>query len=376
MKDLNKTISERATRFLPVDMKDRLKSAFNRNAPNAVTPETTREDETSEYNAIFNANRPAAAPKAGALNVPLVGGPIGNGAGEGGSTATKTQSRRVDADIEDAEIVDPTEDGSNASSNESREAVSLKAEPATEDRNSKHEDTVSQKSKSRFFGDFSSTESVRLKVENRNEKRATEPPPMQTNGSSHAQPEKPLLRDDSHDMESAAKPNFVFEAPPAELQKESFQDSETLALQSTSSERPNIILQEEYETMDAKAHESENGATADVNGSATFAAAIVIERSSKFSGQLKFAGAITIEGQVEGDLTADRIVISEGGIVNAAIDGTTVVIAGTVKGDIRAHNELEILPSGIVDGSVTAPAITVRRGGRVEGRCTIGVPRQ
>jgi len=128
--------------------------------------------------------------------------------------------------------------------------------------------------------------------------------------------------------------------------------------------------------MDAKAHESENGATADANSGATFAAAIVIERNSKFSGQLKFAGAITIEGQVEGDLVADRIVINEGGVVNAGVDGSTVIIGGTVRGDIRAHHELEILATGIVDGSVTAPAITVRRGGRVEGRCTIGVPRQ
>ena len=127
--------------------------------------------------------------------------------------------------------------------------------------------------------------------------------------------------------------------------------------------------------MDAKAHESGNGAMGEANSGGSVAA-IVIERNSKFSGQLKFSGAITIDGQVEGELVAERIVINEGGVVNASVDGSTVVIAGTVKGDIRAHDELEILPSGIVDGSVTAPAITVRRGGRVEGRCTIGVPQQ
>jgi cytoskeletal protein CcmA (bactofilin family) len=47
-----------------------------------------------------------------------------------------------------------------------------------------------------------------------------------------------------------------------------------------------------------------------------------------------------------------------------------------VKGDIYARAELEILPSGVVHGSVTSPTISVRRGGRVEGRCAIGVPRQ
>jgi cytoskeletal protein CcmA (bactofilin family) len=127
--------------------------------------------------------------------------------------------------------------------------------------------------------------------------------------------------------------------------------------------------------MDAKGHESENGATDRTDGNGTVAA-IAIERNSKFSGRLKFSGAIAIDGQVEGELVAERIVVHEGGVVNATVEGNTVVIAGTVKGDVYARNELEILPSGIVSGSVTAPAINVRRGGRIEGRCAIGVPRQ
>ena len=124
--------------------------------------------------------------------------------------------------------------------------------------------------------------------------------------------------------------------------------------------------------MEAKEHESENGAAVQ-SDPGTSAAAIVIERNSKFSGQLKFGGTITIDGQVDGGLIADRIVVNEGGLVVASIDGNTVVIGGTVTGDISAHSDLEILASGVVDGSVTAPAITVRRGARVQGRCTIGV---
>ena len=127
--------------------------------------------------------------------------------------------------------------------------------------------------------------------------------------------------------------------------------------------------------MDAKGPESENGATVRTDGNSSVAA-IAIERNSKFSGQLKFSGVIAIDGQVEGELVAERIVVHEGGVVNATVEGNTVVIAGTVKGDIYARNELEILPSGVVHGSVTAPAINVRRGGRIEGRCAIGVPRQ
>lgn len=126
---------------------------------------------------------------------------------------------------------------------------------------------------------------------------------------------------------------------------------------------------------DVKGQESDNG-TATVRNDATNIAAIAIERNSKFSGQLKFSGQVSVDGQVEGELVAERVVIHEGGVVNATVEGNSVVIAGTVKGDIYARTELEILPSGVIHGSVTSPTINVRRGGRVEGRCAIGVPRQ
>jgi cytoskeletal protein CcmA (bactofilin family) len=145
---------------------------------------------------------------------------------------------------------------------------------------------------------------------------------------------------------------------------------QTAALRPATSEQGNANIHKENASMDAKGLESDNGAAVRTEGANV--AAIAIERNSKFSGQLKFSGAIAIEGE----LVAERVVVHEGGVVNATIEGNTVVIAGNVKGDVYARNELEILPSGVVHGSVTAPAINVRRGGRVEGRCAIGVPRQ
>jgi len=54
LKEEPKSISERATRFLAVDMKDRLKSAFNRGAGgNEPAPEAPRVDDTPDYSSIF-----------------------------------------------------------------------------------------------------------------------------------------------------------------------------------------------------------------------------------------------------------------------------------------------------------------------------------
>jgi cytoskeletal protein CcmA (bactofilin family) len=388
LKDGNKTISQRATRFLPVDMKDRLKSAFNRNS--SAVAETAADLDASDYTAIFNPNR--AAP---AHSNPRSAGASINGA-QLADASTRNAARQAPQDIEEAEIIaesageSPTENsgfGAILKSDKSktidlgRARRQIEASGGTTTRsdhdhsprpaveapadNSDHEEAVSQKSKSRFFGDFSSTESVRLKVEKRNEKRPEVMPP-----ASAASPAEVSVLG----AERGAVPIFALDDETSKLPTNGHQTSaDGISAEPARSEQAHINLLEEYDSMDANEHESGNGAAARSDGNV--AAAIVIERNSKFSGQLKFTGAITIEGQVEGELIAERIVIHEGGVVNASVDGNTVIIAGTVKGDVKASGELEILASGVVDGSVTAPAITVRRGGRVEGLCSIGVPR-
>ncbi len=389
MKDGSKTISQRTTRFLPVDMKDRLKSAFNRNP--AAAAENAAEQDAPDYTAIFNPSRAASAQ----ANQRFAGAAV-NGPQLADASTRNGAPRQAPQDIEEAEIV--AESAGEPSAQISEFSVILKSDqskatdpgrarrqieasggktassdpdhslrPAVEapSDSSENEGAVSQKSKSRFFGDFSSTESVRLKVEKRNEK--TPEVVLMANAASPA--EVSVLG-----AERGAVPVFALDDDPPKMPTNGHHANDGIAAAPARSEQAHINLLQEYDSMDANEHESGNGATTHAEGN-NAAAAIVIERNSKFSGQLKFSGTITIDGQVEGELIAERIVIHEGGVVNASVDGNTVIVAGTVKGDVKANAELEILASGVVDGSVTAPAITVRRGGRVEGLCSIGVLR-
>jgi cytoskeletal protein CcmA (bactofilin family) len=453
LKDVSKLISEQATRFLPVDMKNRLKSAFNRNTANngPGNPPVIDED-VPDYSAIFNANKSPNTQKKPRYDGSLVDAPIEQPPlAESASTASVKP--QIIHDIEEAVIV--TEPVSAPAPRPEWEAASLKprkadrtgdalisrdrksAEPPNDvpdysaifksskpkttevkpprpqpdaasfdrvtqkptilttsalpkaedtklaasaemnDETLEFEEVVPQKPKARFFNEFNSTESVRLKVEKRSDERSTEeskPTPWFGAGTVPHDPTP-----ESNPVEVSERiPDKPLTTGVAYLEKAYEQEgdayrgaTQTVAIRPVSSEPVKINFQKENAAMDAKGHESENGATAKTEG-----AAISIERNSKFSGQLKVSGAIAIDGQVEGELSAERIVVHEGGVVNATVEGNTVVIAGTVKGDIYARNELEILPSGVVHGSVTAPAISVRRGGRVEGRCAIGVPRQ
>jgi cytoskeletal protein CcmA (bactofilin family) len=505
VKDVTKQISEiseKATRFLPVDMKDRLKTIFNRTPSRGQAP---ADEDLPDYSAIFNANKAPGQKKVrfnGPLEPPQLAEPPAR------ATMKETGLQRAQ-DIEDAEIVpEPTNEPLVRAEQEERRpaptasqakapaarsgeesfayraAPKAKAPTVSEEESFAHRATPKPKApaspeaepfahraapkkteapargedesfahraaphepeprvearraeerkpESHFtsemwkshesehqaegrkpehreeprlqprarvqaeepehedsalesrFGRLSSTEHVRLKVDPRRseEREAEEPSPvMASSGNQRAlEPVRPY-RESAESKPRTTKEHmaagFAYEAKPLEQPRETHRSSgEPAAPRATASER-NLHQQKET-SMYAKGQqqESHDNGTATIRTDGANLASIAIERNSKFSGQLKFSGAIAIDGQVEGELVAERVVVHEGGTVNATIEGNTVVVAGTVKGDIYARAELEVLPSGVIHGSVTTPSINVRRGGRIDGRCTIGAPRQ
>jgi cytoskeletal protein CcmA (bactofilin family) len=95
-------------------------------------------------------------------------------------------------------------------------------------------------------------------------------------------------------------------------------------------------------------------------------------KGTKVSGKLTFEGAGRIEGQVDGEVTAqDTLTIGQGAIVKAKITGTTVIIEGQVTGDVIARQRLELRSTGRVQGNVTAPALVVQEGAQLDGQCSM-----
>ncbi len=97
-----------------------------------------------------------------------------------------------------------------------------------------------------------------------------------------------------------------------------------------------------------------------------------ISKESRFSGLLKFPGTVVVLGEVEGDLDASRVIVRESGAVTARVSADSVTIAGRVSGDVLARRELEILASGKLDGSASAPQMRLAPGAMLRGQCTIG----
>ena len=89
----------------------------------------------------------------------------------------------------------------------------------------------------------------------------------------------------------------------------------------------------------------------------------ILEEGCKFEGNLSFNGVARIAGIVNGSIFSnDTVVVSEGAVVNADINANIIIIAGVVKGNIKASSRVEIIRPARFEGTITAPSLIVEEG--------------
>ena len=96
-------------------------------------------------------------------------------------------------------------------------------------------------------------------------------------------------------------------------------------------------------------------------------------KGSRVSGKLNFEGTVRVDGQVEGEISAqDTLIVGERAVVTAQINGNTVVIRGKVTGDINARKRVEIRAPGKLFGNIVTPSLVIHEGVIFEGHCSMG----
>ncbi|MBX7098070.1 MAG: polymer-forming cytoskeletal protein [Myxococcaceae bacterium] len=94
----------------------------------------------------------------------------------------------------------------------------------------------------------------------------------------------------------------------------------------------------------------------------------LLGKGSEFEGKLSFEGQVRIDGKYSGQIaTKDVLVIGEGAKVMAEIQAGTVIIHGTVEGNIKATGLVELHPPARVKGSIETPALSMDKGVIFEG---------
>jgi cytoskeletal protein CcmA (bactofilin family) len=95
----------------------------------------------------------------------------------------------------------------------------------------------------------------------------------------------------------------------------------------------------------------------------------LVSENIRIEGELGGEENILINGRVLGSIKLNGdIVVGQSGVVEADIEGNTIVIQGTVKGNVTARNHLEIQATGKMIGDITARSIDIKEGSTFEGR--------
>jgi cytoskeletal protein CcmA (bactofilin family) len=85
------------------------------------------------------------------------------------------------------------------------------------------------------------------------------------------------------------------------------------------------------------------------------------------TGNLETTGEVQIQGDVQGDIHAGRIVVGEQGRVVGDLLADEVIIGGAVQGSIRANN-LTLRAASHIEGDMYHRQLAIEQGAYFEGK--------
>ena len=85
-------------------------------------------------------------------------------------------------------------------------------------------------------------------------------------------------------------------------------------------------------------------------------------------GEITGEGDFHVYGRFEGEIdVSGRVVVAEAAQVDANINAASIVIAGKVRGNLSASTHLDILPTGVLTGTLKAGSFSAAAGSSVKG---------
>lgn len=84
-------------------------------------------------------------------------------------------------------------------------------------------------------------------------------------------------------------------------------------------------------------------------------------------GTMNVPGIASIDGKLEGQLTADVIVIQANGSVDGKTTANHIKVAGSLSDTAVANKTLVVESTGVISGSVTYAEMEIKKGGSLQG---------
>ena len=106
----------------------------------------------------------------------------------------------------------------------------------------------------------------------------------------------------------------------------------------------------------------------------------LIGAATQIVGDVHFTGGLHVDGNIKGNVDAPansdaRLSVSDGGVVEGSVAVPNVLLNGTVKGDILAHERIELGATARVTGNVFYGLIEMEMGAEINGKLIYQPPK-
>lgn len=99
-----------------------------------------------------------------------------------------------------------------------------------------------------------------------------------------------------------------------------------------------------------------------------------IGKAVRVEGKVISAEDLTIDGQVDGsiELGGHSLTIGPGATIKADLVARAITVAGSVIGNVRASDKVDLRATGSIEGDISTPRFVMAEGATVKGKVEAG----
>ena len=99
----------------------------------------------------------------------------------------------------------------------------------------------------------------------------------------------------------------------------------------------------------------------------------IIGRDAHFKGEISFENNLQIMGSYDGQITTTgNLEVSSEAMVNADIKAGSIIVAGSIQGNLNASDVVELRKTAHIRGDIKCERLIMVEGACFEGRCQVG----
>ena len=98
----------------------------------------------------------------------------------------------------------------------------------------------------------------------------------------------------------------------------------------------------------------------------------ILNSDVEIKGTLKFAGELTFDGKLDGDITSEgALTVGDNAVIKGNLNVNSVVLRGKITGNVTAREKIEIKAKTELFGDIRAPRLVIEEGVTFVGKSEV-----